>query len=183
MNADVALVNGGSIRKDILQGVFTYKDILEVLPFNNMATMKEVSGQQILDALEMGVRKLPEESGGFLQVSGLGYVVDVTLPSSVVLDEKGGFIKVEGAYRVQDVKIAGKPLELDKLYSVSGNAYILEHGGNGMTMFKNGRLLFDDSTLTDADVLIEYVQNHLNAKVGEEYKEPLGKGRITVKGL
>ena len=61
--------------------------------------------------------------------------------------------------------------------------YILEHGGNGMTMFKNGRLLFDDSTLTDADVLIEYVQNHLNAKVGEEYEEPLGEGRITVKGL
>ena len=67
LNADVALVNGGGIRKDILQGVFTYKDILEVLPFNNMATMKEVSGQQILDALEMGVRKLPEESGGFFK--------------------------------------------------------------------------------------------------------------------
>ncbi len=183
LNADVALVNGGGIRKDILQGVFTYKDILEVLPFNNMATMKEVSGQQILDALEMGVRKLPEESGGFLQASGLSYVVDASLPSSVVLDEKGGFIKVEGAYRVQDVKIAGKPLELEKLYFVAGNAYILEHGGNGMTMFKNGRLLFDDSTLTDADVMIEYVQNHLNAKVGEEYKEPFGEGRITVKGL
>lgn len=183
LNADVALVNGGGIRKDILQGVFTYKDILEVLPFNNMCTVKEVSGQQILDALEMGVRKLPEESGGFLQVAGLSYVVDVSLPSSVVVDEKGNFIKVEGTYRVQDVKIAGKPLALDKLYSVAGNAYILEHSGNGMTMFKNSRLLFDDSTLTDADVLIEYVQNHLNAKVGEEYKEPLGEGRITIKGL
>ncbi len=183
LNADIALVNGGGIRKDILQGVFTYKDILEVLPFNNMCTVKEVSGQQILDVLEMGVHKLPEESGGFLQVAGLSYAVDVALPASVVVDEKGNFIKVEGAYRVQDVKIAGKPLALDKLYSVAGNAYILEYSGNGMTMFKNSRLLFDDSTLTDADVLIEYVQNHLNAKVGEEYKEPLGEGRITIKGL
>lgn len=181
LNADVALVNGGGIRKDIPQGVFTYKDILEVLPFNNMCTVKEVRGQQILDALEMGVRKLPEESGGFLHVSGLSYVVDATIPSSIVLDDKGSFIKVEGAYRVQEVLVAGKPLDLNKLYSVAGNTYILSNNGDGMSMFKEGKLLCDDHTLTDADVLIEYVQNHLNARVDERYKAPFGEGRIVVK--
>lgn len=180
LNVDIALVNGGGIRKNLPQGIFTYKDILEVLPFGNMTAVKEVSGQQILDALEMGVHKLPEESGGFLQVSGLTYVVDATLPTSIVRDEKGGFVKVAGAYWVQEVKIAGKPLILDKLYTVASNTYILRDGGNGMTMFNEGKLLSDDN-LSESDVVIEYVQNHLNAKVGEQYKHPLGEGRITIK--
>ena len=181
LNADIALVNGGGIRKDIPKGVFTYKDILEVLPFNNMCTVKEVSGQQILDALEMGVRKLPEESGGFLHPSGLTYTVDATIPSNVVLNEKGNFVKVDGAYRVQAVTVGGKPLVLDKLYSVAGNAYILHHSGDGMVMFERGKLLFGEDNLTDADVVIEFVQNHINAKVGEQYAEPFGEGRITIK--
>ena len=128
----------------------------------------------------MGVYELPAESGGFLHVSGLTYVVDATIPTSVVRDEKGNFIKVDGAYRVQEVKVAGKPLVLDKVYSVASNSYILTHGGNGMTMFNSGKLLSEDN-LTDADAVIEYVQNHLNAKVGEEYKKPLGEGRISIK--
>lgn len=181
LNTDIAIINGGGIRKNIPQGVFSYKNILEVLPFGNMCTAKEISGHQILNALEMGACKLPAESGGFLQVSGMEYTIDATIPSSVILDEKGAFVKVEGAYRVQDVKIAGKPLVLDKLYSVAGNSYILSYSGNGMTMFNEGKLLCDDQTLIDADMLIEFVQNHLNAKIGEEYKNPYGEGRIKFK--
>jgi len=180
LSTDVALVNSGGIRKDIPQGVFTYKDILEVLPFGNMCAVKEVSGQQILDALEMGVHKLPEESGGFLQVSGLSYVVDATLPTSVVRDDKGNFVKVDGAYRVQSVTIAGKPLVLDETYTVASNSYILNNGGNGMVMFNESKLL-SENNLSEADAVIEYVQNHLDAKVGEKYKEPFGEGRIVVK--
>ena len=181
LNADIGLVNGGGIRKNIPQGVFTYKDILEVLPFGNTCAVKEVSGQQILDALEMGVRNLPRESGSFLQVSGIAYEVNASLPSNIVLNDKGAFVKVNGAYRVQNVKVAGKALELNKLYTVASNSYILEKNGDGMTMFKNGKVLYSGDNMTDAEVVIEYVQNHLNARVGEEYQNPLGEGRIRIK--
>ena len=73
--ADVALVNGGGIRTDILAGDITYDDIISVHPFGNELCMVEATGQQILDALEMGARVTPEENGGFLQVSGLTYEI------------------------------------------------------------------------------------------------------------
>lgn len=180
LNTDIALVNGGGIRKDIPKGIFTYKDILEVLPFGNKCVAKEVKGQQILDALEMSVSALPEESGAFFQVSGLTYTVDATIPTSVVMDERGNFIKVDGAYRVQDVKIAGKPLALDKTYTVAGSSYFLQQGGNGMVMFNLGKLVSDER-LTEVDVVLEYVQNHLNARVGEQYNNLSGESRIVIK--
>ena len=181
LNADVSFVNGGGIRKDIPQGVFTYKDFLEVLPFGNTCAVKEVTGQQFLDALEMGVRNLPKESGSFLQVSGISYEVNTSLPSNIVLDDKGAFVKVAGAYRVQNVKVAGKHLDLSKLYSVASNSYILEKNGDGMTMFKNGKVLYSGDNMTDAEIVIEFIQNHLNARVGDEYQNPLGEGRIRIK--
>ena len=181
LNSDIGIINGGNIRKDIPQGVFTYKDILEVLPFGNSCAVKELSGQQILDALEMGARNLPRETGSFLHVSGLTYEVDASKPSTVVLNEKGAFVKVGGTYRVHNVRVAGKPLDLGKLYSVGTITYLLEKNGDGMTMLKNGKVLFIDENMTDAEIVIEYIQNHLNARVGEEYANTFGEGRITIK--
>lgn len=176
--ADAAIVNGGAIRGGLPQGLITYNDLLQVLPFENGCVVKVVTGQQFLDALEVGARLLPEENGGFLQVSGVTYTVDASVPSGVVLDEKGSFIKVEGAYRVQDVTVGGKSLNLMKEYTLASNAYLLLDGGNGMTMFKDCRVLQDDN-LSDLDAVIEYVQNHLGAVVGEEYADSVG--RITIK--
>ncbi len=56
---------------------------------------------------------------------------------------------------------------------------MLKDGGNGMVMFKGAKLI-DDGTLTDADMIMEYVQNHMNAKIGEEYANWQGQGRITI---
>jgi hypothetical protein len=50
-----------------------------------------------------------------------------------------------------------------------------------MTMLKNGKVLFIDENMTDAEIVIEYIQNHLNARVGEEYANTFGEGRITIK--
>ena len=41
-------------------------------------------------------------------------------------------------------------------------------------------VIHDDGTLTDADMIMEYVQNHMNAKIGEEYANWQGQGRITI---
>lgn len=56
--------------------------------------------------LELGVRDLPGESGGFQHT----YTVDTTIPSSVVLDEMGMFIKVDG--RITVLTAADVPAEL-----------------------------------------------------------------------
>ena len=180
LDCDVVLANGGSIRNEIKTGVISYNDLLEAFPFGNMCVVLEVNGQQILDALEMGAISYPEESGGFMQVSGLSYTIDSSVPSSIELDAKGNFVRVAGARRVSDVKIDGKPLDVKKKYTVGATSYMLKFGGDGMTMFKGARLV-QDEMMSDADTIMEYLQNHLNGKVGEQYANPYGDGRIVIK--
>lgn len=180
LNTDAAIVNGGGIRNDLTAGIFSYNDVLKVLPFGNMGIVIEVTGQQILDALELGAAAYPQESGAFLQVSGMSYTIDSSIPSSVQKDEKGSFLGVTGPYRVKNVIIGGRKLELNKKYTLAGSSYILRDGGNGMTMFKNARVL-DDATSNETDIFIEYVQNHLNAVIDYENAETDKEKRITVK--
>lgn len=180
LNTDAAIVNGGGIRNDLTAGIFSYNDVLKALPFGNMGMVIEATGQQILDALELGATAYPQESGAFLQVSGMSYTIDSSIPSSVKKDGKGSFLGVTGPYRVKNVIIGGKNLEVDKKYTLAGSSYILRDGGNGMTMFKNARVL-DDATSNETDIFIEYVQNHLNAVIDYENAETDKERRITVK--
>ena len=83
------MVNGGGVRAAIPAGEITYGDIINVHPFGNEVCMVETTGAQILDALEMGCSALPAEFGGFQQVSGLTYEIDMNVDSTVELDENG----------------------------------------------------------------------------------------------
>lgn len=75
LDADVAFINGGGLRADVNPGEVTYGDLINVNPYSNQVVMVEATGQQILDALEVGAGGLPEPSGGFLQVAGMSYTV------------------------------------------------------------------------------------------------------------
>lgn len=175
--ADVALVNGGGIRVDILAGDITYNDIISVHPFGNALCMVEATGRQIWDALEMGARVTPEENGGFLQVSGLTYEIHTDVESTVKTDENGMFEIVEGDYRVQNVMIGGEPLDPDKTYTVASHNYMLKNAGDGINMFTESEILLDDIML-DNQVLITYITEGLGGVVGEEYANPYGAERI-----
>ena len=180
LGCDVVLVNGGSIRNEIKQGVITYNDLLEAFPFGNMCAVIEVSGQQILEALEMGASHYPDEFGGFCQVAGMEYTINSKIPSTVQLDEKGNFYRIGGIYRVSDVRIGGKPLDINKKYTVGGTTYALKDGGDGFVMFKGSKLL-KDGEKSDVDAIMEYIQKQLDGKIGEQYNNPYGDGRIRIK--
>lgn len=180
LDTDISMVNGGAVRNTIKKGVFTYNDLLQAFPFGNMCTVIEATGQQIVDALEVGASDYPGEHGAFMQVSGISYAIDPSVPSGLVIDAKGNFVEVKGERRVKDVMINGKPINLNGKYTVGGTTYVLKDGGNGLVMFKQSRLL-KDGIMTDVDAIMEYVQNHLNAKVNEGYENPYGAGRITIK--
>lgn len=188
MGADIGFVNGGGVRADIKAGDVTYGDIIAVHPFGNMACLAEVSGQQILDALELGSMYVgTAESGGFLQVSGLKYTINTQLPSSVVVDDTGAFVEVSGARRVSDVQVenretgAYEPLDPAATYTLASHNYMLKQGGDGFTMFgeDNIKLLLDE-TMVDNEVLIDYLTENLDGVIGETYADPYGQGRITI---
>ena len=175
MGADIGFMNGGGIRKSINLGDVTYEDCLTVMPFNNLATLIKCKGQVIKDALEMGAHMLPEENGGFIQVSGLTYTIDATIPSSVTLDDKNNFVSVDGEYRVRDIKVGGVDLDLNKNYTVACHDYMLMNGGDGFVMFKGTEVL-KDRVMPDVDALVEY----LKAEGTGNYSNLAGEGRITI---
>lgn len=177
MGADIGLVNGGGIRADLEKGAITYEDIINIHPYGNEMCVAEATGQDILDALELGSANYPEENGAFLQVSGLTYTIDTSVPSSVVRNDEGEFVRVDGAYRVTDVFVDGQPLDLNKTYTVASHDYMIKNGGSGYVMFKDNRLL-QDCTMLDNQLLIDYITNTLGGSVGSEYADPYGQGRI-----
>lgn len=181
LGADVGLINGGGIRADVEPGSVTYNDMLSVFPFGNMGCVSRISGQQLLDTLEMGASYYPEENGSFLHVSGMTYQIDSSVPSSVKEDEKGNFICVDGEYRVKNVTVGGEPLDLQREYTVASHNYYLKSGGGGMTMLTAGELL-QDEVKVEVDILAEYINTYLGGTVGESYADPAGQGRIRIIG-
>ena len=175
--ADVAIVNGGGVRVDIAAGDITLNDILKVHPFGNAMCVIEVTGQQILDALEFGSKDVPSEFGGFLQVSGMTYEIHTYIPSSVKMDEAKMFVAVEGEYRVKNVMVGSEPLDLEKTYTLASHNYKLKNNGDGYTMFDGCNMLQDEVKL-DNQVLIDYITTTLGGVVGEDYADPYGQGRI-----
>jgi 2',3'-cyclic-nucleotide 2'-phosphodiesterase (5'-nucleotidase family) len=147
--ADVAFVNGRRAYARISTAAKSpMARLFKVHPFGNMLCMVEATGQEILDALEMGARAVPEENGGFLQVSGLTYEIHTYVPSSVTLDENGLFVSVDGEYRVKNVMIGGEPLDPTKTYTLACHNYLLKNAGDGYTMFQDNNFLLDSIMTT-----------------------------------
>lgn len=174
--ADMSFVNGGGLRAPMESGDITFNDIFSVFPFNNQIVTAEISGQILIDFLEMAVMNYPEEDGSFPHMSGVTFSVNKSIPTSVKVDENGFFEKVDGAYRVYNVKVLDKTsgeykaLDPNGKYILAGfNYFILDFGG-GMTMFKDAKILDAEGTL-DVELLENYIVGHLGGVIGEEYAE------------
>ena len=175
--ADVAIDCAGSIRTNLPKGDITLSNLLSIYPFGNHVSMRQITGQQLLDALEWGVKDVPGGFGGFLQVSGLSYEFNPNIKSSCQMDENNMFAGVTGEYRVKNVTVGGEPLDLERTYKVAAMDYLLLNHGNGFTMFDGGKILWQSEDL-DYLVVARYIRDGLNGVVGEAYENPYGQGRI-----
>ena len=190
LGTDIVIVNGGSVRKTIPAGDITHQNVIDVLPFMNSLSSCIATGQQILDSLEFtsrfteGLTSFDEkevgEFGGFLQVSGLKYTIDTSIPSSVVVDADNMFVEITGERRVKDVMVLQNgeyvPIDPEKSYTVGGPDYVLAHMGDGNNLFKDCEFIISAGP-TDSDVFAAYLSK-LDS-VSERYAQP--EGRITVK--
>lgn len=177
--ADIAFVNGGSIRVSIEKGDITFGNILAVHPFGSMLCVLEVTGQQILDALEWSCRSVPDENGGFNQVSGLTFEINSAIDSPCKADKDGMCTGIEGERRVQNVMVGGEALDPEKTYTLAGYDYQLRQQGDGYTAY-DGAPVLQDNVKLDNQVLIDYIVDTLGGNVGGEYADPYGEGRITI---
>ncbi|SCH63765.1 Trifunctional nucleotide phosphoesterase protein YfkN precursor [uncultured Clostridium sp.] len=138
--ADIAITNGGGIRASIKAGDITKGDIVSVLPFGNYIVTKQLTGAQIKQILEFGVRSYGESLGGFPHVAGIKFVVD---PSKKVGD------------RIISLTINGKDLDMNKTYTVATNDFMAA-GGDDYPCFGDVPTLNEYSSLEES--LVNFIK-------------------------
>ncbi len=183
VDVDVAIMNGGGIRNQAITGDITYKICKEIHTFGNVACLQTITGRQLLDALEWGSHLLGngEESGGFLQISGLTYKINTTISDTTQADENGIWTGgPTGEYRAHDVKVYNKEtggwdaLDLEAQYNLAGYNYTLRDLGDGFAMF-DGAVNVLDYVMEDYMVLANYIQGFEDGSVGADNSPLLAK--------
>lgn len=155
-DADIALVNGGSIRDSILPGQVSLRDLHTVFPFGGVVEVREITGAAILAALEHGTRSYPFENGAFPQVAGVNFEINIARPAG---------------YRVENVYIGGQPLDLAHTYRLATRDFI-GNGGDGYAMIAAAPLVLEVMGVTEA--ITEFFRNH------EGSISPIVEGRIVI---
>ncbi len=158
----VAIQNGGGLRASIDAGEITMGEALTVLPFSNTLATVELSGADVIEALENGVSDIENGAGRFPQVAGLKYSYTLANPAGE---------------RISDVLVPGDggewmPIDEEATYIVVTNNY-MRGGGDGYGTFAEGDNPYDFGPPLE-QVLADYI-----AKQGGEYT-PYTDGRITV---
>jgi 5'-nucleotidase / UDP-sugar diphosphatase len=170
--AQVAIINGGSIRTSINRGAIKVDDIYTALPFDNYIIAFTLTGRQIREALENAISLLKEGGGRFPQVSGLTF--------SYLYSENN-------PPKIKDIFIAGIPLEPDKNYTVGTNDF-LAAGGDGYKQFREAinisgdysvsggamtgkAIVYNDPGRWLRDIVIDYIKSRKNIS-------PATEGRI-----
>ena len=171
--ADVSIMNAGTVRTDIDQGNISYQEVIDTMPFSNDVLVKEITGQTILDALEFGVRSLPEPTSRFPQVSGITFKVDESINSSVVVDENELFKSVNGERRVYNVRVNDEDIDVNKKYTIASHSFILD-GGDGYSMFTPCEIT-KTAFGVDNEVLMKYIKDNLKGSIPSNYKQAEGR--------
>ena len=180
IGADCSFINGGGIRENIDKGDITISNVIDVLPFGNILCLIEVTGQQILDAMEWGCHVTPKENGGFPHVSGITFDLDTSIADPCKVDNNGLCVGIEGERRIKNLKINGEEVNPNKKYKLSTFSYTALNNGDGYTAF-NGCKILEEGAAEDYTVIVEYIKNNLGGKMPDTYKNPYGEGRINIK--
>ncbi|MFD1031873.1 5'-nucleotidase C-terminal domain-containing protein [Metaplanococcus flavidus] len=143
----IAVTNGGGIRASIDAGDITMGEVLTVMPYGNALAIMNLTGAELLEALEHAVRNYPAENGGFLHVAGMSFNFDPA--------------KAAGS-RVGEVNVetADGPVALDPAanYKVATNTFTAK-GGDDFDSFgaayKDGRV--SEPGNIDYEMFVDYI--------------------------
>lgn len=140
--AVLAIMNSGGVRTGLDTGPVTIEEVLAVQPFGNTLTILDVTGAELVAALEHGADGWPNE-GRFPYVSeNVRVTYDMTKPVG---------------QRLQGATVDGQAIDPAKTYRIAINSFTAK-GGDGYTMFAEAKGARVDTGLIDADVLVEFLR-------------------------
>lgn len=156
VNADFAMTNTGGVRADLVvepDHTITWGAAQAVQPFGNILRVVEMTGQQVIDALN---QQYDEDQNYYLQIAGLKYYYTDS-------DDPNQPYRVVAAYDEN-----GQSLDMNKTYRVVINDF-LAGGGDGFTAFKGtNQIAVIDA---DTEVFMSYIADQTNA--GNLIKAPV----------
>lgn len=141
--AEGVITNGGGIRASIQKGTITRGNIISVLPFGNYVVVKEITGQDLKDAIENGVQSYPDARGAFPHVAGFTFKFDP-------MKEVGN--------KVYDVTFNnGEKLDLARTYKIATNDFMAV-GGDKYASLKGKKTVNEYESIEE--ILGEYIKTN-----------------------
>jgi 2',3'-cyclic-nucleotide 2'-phosphodiesterase/3'-nucleotidase/5'-nucleotidase len=135
----VALMNNGGIRTELLAGPVRYEDLFRLQPFANTLVTMRLGGAQLLKALENVVGQGPRPDA---HISGMRVQYD---PSAAV-----------GKRVISATLNDGAPIIPEGVYTVTVNDFMAE-GGDGYASLTEGTEV-KKTGIVDLDTLIDYLR-------------------------
>lgn len=142
---DISVTNAGGLRRSLEAGTVTMGDLYEVMPYDNVHAIYEMTGKQVRELFEYGLSSETIKNVGKIQFSGVKIEIDGDIVNKIVLDD-------------------GSMLDDNKIYKVVTNDF-MGNGGDGYTIFKEAKLLGE--TLPIRDAMVE----ELRKKAVLDYKK------------
>ena len=177
---DAAIINGGALRKSIKAGEIRLRDIYDVIPFGNQLCTIEVTGAQLLEALEAATYAVPEPKGAFPQVSQIKFTLDTTVPYQTGdrYPDSVYYAPAAPGSRVTITEVGGKAFDPEAVYTIATIDFVASGGDTYYCFAQAGAKTKTYVGYLDFDALANYMKTGLEGTIPEIYAEP--QGRITV---
>ena len=176
-----SVTNGGGIRATIEAGDITMLDMKTVFPFGNEVAVLDVTGAELLEALEAATSSTPKAIGAFPQVAGMVFTIDTSVEyeQGEQYPDSTYFAPAKPGSRIQIESVGGEPFDIEKIYTIATNDFTAA-GGDTYYAFRYPNATSGYNTgVALEDALVNYIAQVLDGVVGEQYAQP--QGRITVK--
>ncbi len=153
VNADFAFLNLGGVRADIKNGPVTYRDIFQVMPFDNMVVSFRCTGEFLRRIIETRV----EGGRHGLVVSGANVVYSKKRPN---FD------------RVTSLRIGGEPWDKNKIYTCTTTDFLMQ-GNAGLTLLTQvppEDIIYHQINLRDAIVNYFRQKSPIRTKIDDRWE-------------
>lgn len=161
---DAAITNGGGIRASIAAGDITKKSVNDVLPFGNTLYVVELTGAELLEALEASTYCTPEPVGAFPQVAGIEFTINTGAAYDAGENYPGTtYAEPASINRVTIQTVGGQAFDADATYTIVTNDF-LAAGGDTYYAFSAAESGYDTGISLD-QVVMDYITGELDGTV------------------
>lgn len=161
---DAAITNGGGIRASIAAGDITKKSVNDVLPFGNTLYVVELTGAELLEALEASTYCTPEPVGAFPQVAGIEFTINTGAAYDAGENYPGTtYAEPASINRVTILTVGGQAFDVDATYTIVTNDFMAA-GGDTYYAFSAAESGYDTGISLD-QVVMDYITEELDGTV------------------